>query len=288
MTRGDKIKYFLKSMLNFFSEKRCPYCANHDVHIVDRKYILTTLLKCNCCNLMFRHPVDSVKFNFKFYNDEYNQDGITTDLPSKEELTLLMNNKFANTNRNINDLRAIIEAISETFLGKKILDYGCSWGYTTWQLKDLGMLASGFEISKSRAEYGTKNLDITISTKLDDIKDGPFDFIFSSHVIEHLPDIRAFMSFCFDNLKTNGFLIFLCPNGSEDFKKIHPKNFHLFWGQVHPNMISSDFYNHIFVNYPFYIASSSYDFEKLRKWRQNNQIINLNGGEELLCVVKKV
>lgn len=288
MTKADKIKYFIKSILNFFSKKKCPYCAKYDISIIDRKYLVTTLLKCNGCNLMFRHPIDSKKFNFKFYNNKYNQNGITTDLPSKEELNLLIENKFANTNRNIKDLKSIIKIINGKFLGQKILDYGCSWGYTTWQLKDLGMLASGFEISKGRADYGIKNLNIPIFTKIEDITDGPFEFIFSSHVIEHLPDIKAFLIFCFDNLKENGYLIFLCPNGSEDFKKKHPKNFHLFWGQVHPNMISSDFYKHIFGDFPFYIASSPYDLEQLNTWEQNKQIINLNGGEELLCIVKKI
>lgn len=288
MKKADKVKYFIKSTINFFSKKECPYCTQNDVNIIDRKYLFTTLLECESCNLMFRHPLDSEKFNFKFYNSDYNQNGITTDLPSSVQLKSLIDSKFANTNRNINDLKSIIEAINGTFVNQKILDYGCSWGYTSWQLKDLGMLASGFEISKARAEFGIKNLNVPIFTNIEDITGGPFEFIFSSHVIEHLPDIKTFVTFCLGNLKDNGYLIFLCPNGSKDFKKKHPKNFHLFWGQVHPNMISSDFYNHIFGNFPFYIASSPYDFKELREWDQNKQSINLNGGEELLCIVKKV
>lgn len=286
MKKADKIKYLLKSILNFFSERKCPYCANSHISVIDRKYLVTTLLKCNCCNLMFRHPMDSEKFNLKFYNRGYSQSGITTDLPSRSELDLLIKNKFANTNRSIKDLKEIIQAIDGRFINRKILDYGCSWGYTTWQLKDLGMIASGFEISKIRADYGTKNLNIQIFTRTEDIKDGPFDFIFSSHVIEHLQDLKTFINFCLSNLKKNGYLIFLSPNGSKDFKKNYPKNFHLFWGQVHPNMISSEFYRYIFREFPFYISSSPYNFSQLKLWGQNEQIINLNGGEELLCIVK--
>ncbi|MFC4211315.1 methyltransferase domain-containing protein [Pedobacter lithocola] len=149
------------------------------------------------------------------------------------------------------------------------------------------MLATGFEIGKERAEFGIRNLNLQIFTKSEDITGQPFNFIFSSHVIEHLPDIKMFINLCFKLLDKNGFLILLSPNGSNDFKKANPQNFHLFWGQVHPNMISADFYSTIFKHYPYFISSSPYNIRQLNSWNQTEKIISLTGGEELLCIVKK-
>ena len=288
MKKTDKAHYFIKSLLTFFSEKKCPYCGSRKNTLIDRKYLITTLLECNQCKLMFRHPLDTGKFNTKFYNSQYNQNGITTDLPTVKELDQYLQNKFSDTNRSIKQIQEMLTPIIGGLKGKKILDYGCSWGYTTWQFKDLGMFATGFEISKARAFFGEKNLNLTIHTDTKDITEGPFDIIFSSHVIEHLPDINTFLRFCFDNLAQNGYLILLSPNGSDDFKIKNPQIFHRFWGLVHPNMISTDFYRHIFRNHFYYISSCPYNVSNFKNWNQAEQITELNNGEELLCIVKKI
>ncbi|MFC4211316.1 hypothetical protein ACFOWA_09000 [Pedobacter lithocola] len=80
---------------------------------------------------MFRHPSDGKKFNHNFYNKYYSQNGITTDLPSNDELKSFLEQKFTDTNRNIDQIKQILESINGPINNKSILDYGCSWGYTT-------------------------------------------------------------------------------------------------------------------------------------------------------------
>src|SRR6516225_368030 len=58
-----------------------------------------------------------------------------------------------------------IELFSRLFpLAKslRISEYGSSWGYTTYQFKEAGHQVKGFEISRTRAAFGTKNLGVEI------------------------------------------------------------------------------------------------------------------------------
>ena len=288
MTRASKIGYLLKSISRFFSEKKCPYCNHKKLAKIDRKYVFTSLLKCNNCALMFRHPSDSTSSNFKFYNGKYQQNGITTDLPSDKELRSYLVNEFTSTNRSIAVIKNILENLIGDLSNKTLLDYGCSWGYSAWQFKQVGMRVTGFEIDRARAKFGVEKLDLRIATNQRDIHPKLYDVIFSSHVIEHLPDLKFFKEFCLKSLAENGILILLSPNGSEDFKLKSPKNFHLSWGQVHPNLISAEFYSHIFKSYPMLITSTPFNLERIRNWDQKQTTIDLNGGGELLCIVKRI
>lgn len=244
------------------------------------------MLECKNCKLMFRHPRFDFKHNFKFYNHKYKQSGITTDLPEEKHLQHLIETKFKNTLRSTAISQLILNKLSGDISNKSILDYGCSWGYATWQFQDIGMKAYGYEISRERAAFGLEHLGVSNSTDTKDFKESKFDFIYSSHVIEHLPDLKSFANFCLSLLKPNGFIVLLCPNASIDFKTRNPNNFHLFWGQEHPNMISDKFLKHMFKNLPLYIASDSYNLEHLATWDQKSILTNLKGGNELLCIIK--
>ena len=282
-----KFNYFLNSALNYFQNSNCPNCGSNKINMVDRKFMVTTLAECANCNLLFRQPKDKQSHNEYFYNKLYKQDGgITTDLPNDDELNILLATGFANTDKNIITITKILEAISGAVAGKSILDYGSSWGYMTWQFLEIGMKAQAYEISKPRAEFGKKKLQIPIVTDKSLIAD-TFDFVLSSHLIEHMDNINSFVELSFNKLKENGFLVIICPNGSKDLRDSNFTVFHHFWGQVHPNLISDEFYKKLFKEYPFYIASSPYDISGIAKWDQQSQRIQLNGGDELLCIIKK-
>lgn len=96
-----------------------------------------------------------------------------------------------------------------------MLDFGCSWGYGTCQLRQQGFDAVGFEISRPRAEYGRAKLGLNIidtSDELAKLPEGSFDIVFSNHVVEHLPDIGAMFATLTRLLKQNGFVFHVLPN----------------------------------------------------------------------------
>jgi 2-polyprenyl-3-methyl-5-hydroxy-6-metoxy-1,4-benzoquinol methylase len=287
MNTEKKIFYFIKSAINYFKASNCPYCHSENHTIIDRKYFVTTLLRCNQCKLMFRHPLDNARQNLKFYNSNYQQMGITTDLPNNETLDELKKSRFRNTIRSIDTMEQLFKCLNIDLKEKSLLDYGCSWGYSSWQFQNIGMHVNGYEISEKRAEFGKSKLSVQISTKLEDLPIKQFDFIYSSHVIEHLSDIKFFIDYCINNIKDNGYIILFCPNASVDFEAQNPDNFRLFWGQVHPNMISADFLSGAFSSLPFFITSTPFNFEILKNWDQKSQVSYLNGGNELLCIIKK-
>jgi hypothetical protein len=285
----SKISYLTDSAFRYFTDKTCPSCGCSDVEMVDAKFIVTRLFKCKDCSLLFRHPKDSADFNFKFYQKVYAQnDGITTDLPSKEELEDLKRNNFKG--KNVDLYCAIFAALLKNKSAKeiKVVDYGCSWGYQSFQFLQRGYTCNSYEISRPRAEYGNVNLGLSIKTDESQLPPDN-DVFFSSHVIEHVPSPHKMIELGMGLLKSGGYFIAECPNGSKAFQKKHPNHFHHLWGKVHPNMLTADFYSTVFSAVPYFITSSPFNnvVNELNGWDQKSQVVSDTSGSEILVVAKK-
>lgn len=137
--RMGKLSYLKNSLLHRFSSNYCPSCGSENAKIIDSKFLgLTKLLQCDECFLRYRFPTDSIDFNYQFYQSNYVQSGLTTDLPSKEELHQLMRASFANTEKDFTIYSNILEFLSVHFNRKlRILDYGANWGYTCYLFKQM-------------------------------------------------------------------------------------------------------------------------------------------------------
>jgi 2-polyprenyl-3-methyl-5-hydroxy-6-metoxy-1,4-benzoquinol methylase len=283
----QKILYLIRSTFNVGQKKQCPNCSHTVFDCIDTKYLVTRLYKCKACKLNFRFPVDSKAFLDKFYQSEYqaNYSDVSreiTDLPDDEELTRLMQNNFYGKR----DYSPFVKALLKTN-SAKILDYGCSWGYSIFQLKQAGYDSEGFEISKARANFGEK-IGIKIHHEQNDIRDGN-DLIMSSHAIEHLPVVSEFIRFAASKLVPDGILMTFCPNGSPEFRNREPHNFHVNWGFLHPNYLDVEFAAHTFRKNPYLILTDDwrYNLEVLEKWDGTSQIIGQKlDGQELLVIAK--
>ncbi len=286
---NNKLKYFFDSFRHYYSNKNCPSCTCNRVKLVQRKYFVTRLFECQECNLMFRHPKDTMSFNKNFYQDEYKQEGgITTDLPTENELKELISNNFNLTDKNVLNFVKIFDALSLDLKGLKITDFGSSWGYMTYQFLQKRYDVDSFEISKSRAIFGNEKLGLQIKTDENNLLSNR-DVFFSSHVIEHVPVVSNMLKLAKKLIKKDGFFIAECPNGSEDFKQKNPKNFKRIWGLVHPNVLSDKFYSKVFKNYPYIILYSPYEantIHQIRSWNQQDQLILDVSGAQLLVIVK--
>lgn len=110
---------------------------------------------------------------------------------------------------------------------------------------------------------------------------------FSSHFIEHIPDIKHLFLLARRLLTEDGYFVAYCPNGSQEFKAKHPQIFHRFWGQAHPNYLSAGFYSKVFKDVPFLIGSDACGIEEIENWDGNSQkILNVSGYE--LFVIAKI
>lgn len=101
-----------------------------------------------------------------------------------------------------------------------ILDFGCSWGYQSYEFKKLGFKIASFEISIPRLNFGNKTLQLNITDNLDNISN--VDIFYSSHVIEHLEYPSDLLKLSIDKTNNGGLIFIKCPNGSEEFQKNHP------------------------------------------------------------------
>jgi transcription elongation factor Elf1 len=278
----SKAKYLLRSIANFNQKKICPFCGTETYKVVDRKYFFTSLLRCNDCGLQYRFPKDTKEFLVQFYQTEYSVDvHMMTDLPGENELKGLMEDNFSG----LRNYSKYIKAINSN-QNIRVLDYGCSWGYSIFQLKNAGYDVQGFEISVPRALYG-KKLNVEIVTDHNGIRDNN-DVILSSHVIEHLSDINDFIDIARKKLTREGALMIFCPNGSPEYRTREPELFHVNWGFIHPNYLHPNFVVNAFKDNPYLILTGDWDFDErnILDWNRRSQIVlGKRDGKELLFIV---
>ena len=114
----------------------------------------------------------------------------------------------------------IIKIVKEIMLRKgiplKILDVGCATGYLGAELKKLGNIVYGIEISKEAAKIAKNFLDYVICDNIETMQlpwnDEFFDIIIMSDVIEHLFNPRDVLIKLRRILKKDGIFLITFPN----------------------------------------------------------------------------
>jgi len=108
----------------------------------------------------------------------------------------------------------------------RLLDYGCGNGQFLGQMKNIGWDVVGYELDKQAAKVASDSFSINVYTgNFSEVaeKEGLFDVITLSHVIEHLPDPEHILQECKKKLKPGGKLVIVTPNfeslGSRYFKE---------------------------------------------------------------------
>jgi 2-polyprenyl-3-methyl-5-hydroxy-6-metoxy-1,4-benzoquinol methylase len=211
--RMGRLKFAIRILLNYGSDKNCPFCQSTKTDLIARKVVILQLRRCKSCGLMFRWPKEDPGFSERFYQDSYQQVG-TTDLPDPVILKTFIANNFAAAPREFADQIGVLK----TFLPQgRVLDFGCSWGYGVYQLKRAGYDAFGFDISRPRAEFGRRELGVEILDKLEDLQQIPsqsVDGVFASHVLEHLHSLKEIFEFFARILKPSGVVFIMVPNSA--------------------------------------------------------------------------
>jgi 2-polyprenyl-3-methyl-5-hydroxy-6-metoxy-1,4-benzoquinol methylase len=233
---------------------------------------------------LFRTPTTTPEENEAFYQMEYKQ-GFTSDVPGDAELHMLLTSKFVGHEKDYATYIAILRALGVK-PGQSILDFGCSWGYGSWQLKQAGYNVVGFEISSLRSEYARVKLLVDATDELERIgPDGSFDVFFSAHVLEHLPNLADTIAFAKRKLKPDGLFIGFTPNGSAGFRQLAPANWRQIWGLVHPNLLDDVYYRRTFPK--CLLASPPYVPADLgQRWKDGDNMVANLGGCELMVATQ--
>ena len=286
ITNKHKIRYFLQSLVKSVLRQReeCPSCGHVRADQVDKKYGVTRLLRCQKCKLMFRAPTTSDEQFKRYYQSAY-KEGFTTELPSPEELESLTSSKFENTDKNYMKYIKVLDALGCEH-GDRLLDYGCSWGYGSWQFGKAGYSVKAFELSKKRGEFAKHQLGVDVLSNFINA-DQQYDIFFSAHVIEHIPKVSELISLARKVVRPGGWFVAFTPNWSFDYRKVNPKGWHNMWGFVHPIAPDEVFYGHLFQDLKYVIDSYPYGLSDISKWalKENGEkILRLDGGELLIAV----
>lgn len=227
-----------------FKGNECPSCGSKTSQTLDQKFVITSLKRCNNCMLQYRTPTTSSEENARFYQSEYEQ-GFTTEMPDNKTLSKLKKTGFSGTEK---DYSRYISLLMKYEVNPKahILDFGCSWGYGSWQFQKAGFQVTATEISDPRRTYAIEKLGITTYRDLRHLPPGiNYDVFFSAHVLEHVPNPTEIIKNGMMVLKKGGIFIAITPNGSETWRKKNPESWHKLWGMVHPNFLDEKYYlNH--------------------------------------------
>jgi 2-polyprenyl-3-methyl-5-hydroxy-6-metoxy-1,4-benzoquinol methylase len=233
---------------------------------------------------LFRTPTTNSVENAAFYQESYSQ-GFTSDVPSDAELEQLKASKFVGSVRDYTNYVKALTALG-TKTGDRILDFGCSWGYGSWQLREQGYNVTSFEISKLRCCYAREKLGVEAYDSLEQIPNANYDVFFSAHVLEHVPSVSAVLNYARTKLRKGGLFLAFTPNGSSQFRRMQPRAWQQLWGMVHPNFLDDVFYKKTFAN--ILLASDPYEYGKINKdWNGGlERVAHQLKGVELMAAVK--
>jgi 2-polyprenyl-3-methyl-5-hydroxy-6-metoxy-1,4-benzoquinol methylase len=272
--------FFLDSLLKIRNQDlSCPSCQSLATRLIHRKMMVVSLYECLDCGLRFRVPKDKTDDTIQFYQSDYDA-GFTTTLPSDEELEQLFKADFKVGEKDFNEYISVLSAVGMQN-GDKVLDFGASWGYGSWQFRQAGFDTYSYEVSKYRAAYAKSKLHCQVVEDLEFIR-GKMDCVFSSHVLEHLPDPNMFWNFANQVLRPGGKIVCFVPNGEPVLEmKYGRRLYHQLWGQVHPLLLTKRALISMANRYQYepYVYSFPCSLDYIKNFKENDLL-----NRELLLV----
>ncbi len=98
----------------------------------------------------------------------------------------------------------------------RLLDVGCGFGYFLRKAAEAGFDCYGIDLAGRAVDTARQHLPGRIFqgtlNSVQELRDERFDVIFASHVIEHIPDPRGFVSELASRLNPGGIIVFITPN----------------------------------------------------------------------------
>ena len=280
-----KYRYLLHSARKALLRQglNCPSCGGIGGKALDQKYLVTSLRRCLNCSLLYRTPTMSLDESAYFYENDY-EEGSITDLPSDAQLEELKKNGFARPGLSYARYIDVILALGAK-PGQRLMDFGCSWGYGSLQLKKMGFMVKAYEISRTRSLYARDKLGVE-TIELENIGSNAFDVFFSAHVIEHVHSVVDMLALGDRALRPGGLFVAFTPNGSLAYRHCNPDGWHRSWGKVHPQLIDDVFLRRTCIDRSFLVASEVYPMAALKNWSGGEAIYPLDGYELMFAFRK--
>jgi 2-polyprenyl-3-methyl-5-hydroxy-6-metoxy-1,4-benzoquinol methylase len=277
----QRIDYFCWSLGRVLTaDTTCPACGSPNSRCLLRKYLVTSLHECGECRLRFRVPKELPDRAEEFYQEAYHE-GMTTEMPSAAALSGLLETSFAGTDK---DFRTYLDVLRAAGVrpGARLLDFGCSWGYGSWQFRRAGFEVWSAEISRPRATYAREKLACRMVEDPGSLS-GAIDCFFSAHVIEHLPDPHTLLNLASRVLAPSGTMLTFCPNG--DPLSSWRDHYDDLFSRKHPLVITPAFIRAAAPRHGFRVRmySDPYDLDAIARGEEAAGL----PGEELCMVMRR-
>ncbi len=250
--------------LHFDAQRsKCPYCSSFLYYLMQRKKILIQVRKCKDCGLIYRWPVDRLEDACSFYDSKAYHGQQATDIPRLDILPQLVQQKFRGSEwdktHRLDFVRRLIGCRG------RLLDFGCSWGYGTYQYAELGFDVIGLDISHTRVEFGRLNLKLDLHFDWSEFdKNIYFDVIIADHSLEHLYNIRETIEKFRMHSKPGSKLIIFTPN--VDYSYVQKRGIRISIGESHTVAFTMDWFLKNLPQHRFYPHFYTSKAEPLLKW----------------------
>lgn len=196
---------------------RCKACGHERAEPIGNKDRFT-LMRCVDCGTVSIAPFPTLEEMAAYY-EAYKG---TTDYTKKEK-------------SKIRRSKARIKRLTRLTRGKRFLDVGCNYGFAVVAAHALGLDAHGIDvdstaIASNQTRYAGQGSFSYVPVEGHAESGAKADIIYSSEVIEHVPDPARFVAAMSTILETGGVLYLTTPDASH-FRV--PKTFAA-WDQVIP------------------------------------------------------
>ena len=203
--------------------KMCGLCGGIVHELVSEKDRHGNDLKtviCMGCGIITNDPIPTDEELAAFYKNDYRKDYKGTSEPRMRQV-------WRNFGRIENHLKTNSDIYNDR---KKCLDLGSGSGEFMFLATALGISCTGIEPNDGYAEYCKHKLGLDVKNqRLEDtqFKDGEFDLIRLSHVLEHMRDPVRSLIVLHKWLSDDGILYIEVPNIEHDAAhKIYGRMFH--------------------------------------------------------------
>lgn len=181
---------------------QCQVCDSHNLHKMNDYYDIHGLMSCSNCGFVFMEKIPDEHELNTYYGDIYKS--IKT---SSEE--------FYSTDLNKISYSLLLDEFEKFRKTNKIIDAGCGFGAFLIEAKKRGWDCYGTEFEPTSVDYcHSIGLEKVIVGDLENkiFKDNEFDIITSFEVIEHLTDLKTYLSSINKKLRVDGLFYLTTPN----------------------------------------------------------------------------
>jgi SAM-dependent methyltransferase len=224
-----------------FQFQSCPICRTEADSILlaeVRAGDATSMESAYCtrCEHRYFRKMPGVTWLDRYYAEEFDagQTGLTNSphtikavlkrLPGFDAAWGRLSKAIKRESPGLRQIRAFLEGIIDTNEGyylprsdiRKVLEVGCGYGGKLTLFKRLGYETFGVEASRLRAEVcrrqGLTVFDCPV-TNLEPVRQyGPYDFAYSTHVLEHIGDVSQHLAQLAALIRDGGMLYIQVPN----------------------------------------------------------------------------